>query len=197
MDAEILTTDVKKTKRTAWLKALEENPDASIRELKAKLPDEFGWLSRHDRTWFSAHKPAPRRHVTVTVDWLNRDASYLEKAQTGVSLLRNTPGRPIRITTSTIAKSMEMSAEYIRLNLDKMPLTATFLESVSETPEMFAVRRIQWIAECYQQEGACPSYRQLIKRAGIGNIMALKVPVQDAINAALQALQQALQQFSR
>lgn len=190
MDAEILTTDVKKTKRTAWLKALEENPDANITELKAKLPDEFGWLSRHDRTWFSAHKPAPRRHVAVTVDWLNRDASYLEKAQTGVSLLRNTPGRPIRITTSTIAKSMELSAVYIRLNLDKMPLTAAFLDSVSETPEMIALRRIQWVAECYQQEGACPSYRQLIRRAGMSNAMALKVPVQHAINAALQALQQ-------
>ena len=60
---------------------------------------------------------------------------------------------------------------------------------VTETRVMAAVRRVEWAAACYRQEGHCPFRSHLAQRAGVRQ--SQKHPeVREAIEQALQMLSQ-------
>jgi hypothetical protein len=79
-------------------------------------------------------------------------------------------GPPVRITVSAIGKDIGQLA-LLQQHLSMLPITASRLESFIETREAFAVRRIQWAIEKYEEERYIPKRWELIKRAGVEKIL--------------------------
>ncbi len=57
-----------------------------------------------------------------------------------------------------------------------------------ETREQFAVRRVEYAAECFRQENVYPKEWQLVRRAGLRPDMEAKQQVKEAIAVALESL---------
>jgi hypothetical protein len=125
------------------------------------------------------------------VDWESRDTELAESIKLVAANLYSKVGKPTQITTAAIARAL------IQKHLDKLPLTAKILADLVETRETFAVRRIQWVVECYRQEGICPQRWQLVRRAGLRPEVELLPSVQNAINEALDVLKQIPHQHGR
>jgi hypothetical protein len=93
----------------------------------------------------------------------------------------------VQITETAIARDIGQLAN-IQKQLDKLPLTAQVLAEVVETREQFAVRRVEYAAECFRQENVYPKEWQLVRRAGLRLDMEAAQQVKKAIAAALASL---------
>jgi hypothetical protein len=98
-----------------------------------------------------------------TIDWENKDSELAEVLKAKWERLLAQPGRPRRITKTALANDNY----WIRKYPDKLPQVMTTLSQLTETYEGFAVRKIEWVAECYRAEGHIPTRSQLIIRAGV------------------------------
>lgn len=177
------------TYRVEWLNIMKENPQDGIQELRHKAPAAFIWLSRHESEWLKTHRPLSRRGTrsrVSNIDWGKRDLVTAEKVKASAIRIKNTPGRPIQVTRSAIAKDMDCVA-WLHRFLDKLPLTAKALTEVVESREAFAVRRVQWAESLYLQERSNVKRWQLIHRAGVTWISEAK-DVKDAIEVALATI---------
>ena len=98
------------------------------------------------------------------------------------------PGRPVRISVEAICRQVGQFRA-LRSGLDRLPLTSKALTELVETPEAFAIRRIWWAVDLYQQESVCPKRWQLMERAGIKSKYLSRWPlVRETLEAALQML---------
>jgi hypothetical protein len=176
------------THRRAWLSLKEEHPEAGGKFLRSLAPRVYMWLYRHDREWLLAHMPPKQKVVSPPrVNWERRDAQFAEAARLSAERLKNAPGCPVQITETAIARDIGQLAN-IQKQLDKLPLTAQVLAEVVETREQFAVRRVEYAAECFRQENVYPKEWQLVRRAGLRLDMEAAQQVKKAIAAALASL---------
>uniref|UniRef100_UPI001FE65D28 TnsD family Tn7-like transposition protein n=1 Tax=Microcoleus asticus TaxID=2815231 RepID=UPI001FE65D28 len=184
--------------RSEWLTARKNNPEAGRNILRKQFQRVYTWLLRHDREWLEAHLPAIQQKAPppARVDWESRDTELAESIKLVAANLYSKVGKPTQITTAAIARELGQLA-LIQKHLDKLPLTAKILADLVETRETFAVRRIQWVVECYRQEGICPQRWQLVRRAGLRPEVELLPSVQNAINQALDVLKQIPHQHGR
>jgi len=174
--------------RVAWLSLREENPEAGGKLLRSLLPRVYMWLYRNDRKWLKAHMPPRKQTVSPPrVDWESRDTQWAIAAKLSAERLKNAPERPVQITVAAIARDIGQLAN-IQKHLDKLPLTAQVLAEVVETREQFAVRRVEYAAECFRQENVYPKEWQLVRRAGLRPDMEAVQQVKEAIAAALESL---------
>jgi hypothetical protein len=181
--------------RTQWLAVITHHPDASRTTLQQIAPTVHKWLWRYDRQWLSAHLPPPRYPILSRtklgpprVNWAERDTHLAQEVTLAAQRLKNEPGRPVWISVAAIGREV---GQLKRLNgqWDKLPLTSQALAKVTETWVMAAVRRVEWAATCYRQEGHCPFRSHLAQRAGVRK--SQKHPeVRAAIEQALQMLSQ-------
>jgi len=184
--------------RSECLTARKNNPEAGRNILRKQFQRVYTWLLRHDREWLEAHLPAIQQKAPppARVDWESRDTELAESIKLVAANLYSKVGKPTQITTAAIARELGQLA-LIQKHLDKLPLTAKILADLVETRETFAVRRIQWVVECYRQEGICPQRWQLVRRAGLRPEVELLPSVQNAINEALDVLKQIPHQHGR
>jgi hypothetical protein len=71
-----------------------------------------------------------------------------------------------------------------------LPLTKAILEEVSESLDDWAVRRIQWAAECFRQAGQRPTSGQVLKRAVVTRKKTRQKPaLQAALDAAMRTFE--------
>jgi hypothetical protein len=174
--------------RVAWLSLREENPEAGGKLLRSLLPRVYMWLYRNDREWLKAYMPPRKQTVSPSrVDWESRDTHWAIAAKLSAARLKNAPERPVQITVAAIARDIGQLAN-IQKHLDKLPLTAQVLAEVVETREEFAVRRVEYAAECFRQENVYPKEWQLVRRAGLRPDMEAVQQVKEAIAAALDSL---------
>lgn len=174
--------------RVAWLSLREENPEAGGKLLRSLLPRVYMWLYRNDREWLKAYMPPRKQTVSPSrVDWESRDIQWAIAAKLSAERLKNAPKRPVQITVAAIARNIGQLAN-IQKHLDKLPLTAQVLAEVVETREQFAVRRVEYAAECFRQENVYPKEWHLVRRAGLRPDMEAKQQVKEAITAALESL---------
>jgi hypothetical protein len=174
--------------RLAWLSLREENPEAGGKLLRSLLPRVYMWLYRNDGEWLKAYMPPRKQTVSPSrVDWENRDTQWAIAAKLSAERLKNAPERPVQITVAAIARDIGQLAN-IQKHLDKLPLTAQVLAEVVETREQFAVRRVEYAAECFRQENVYPKEWQLVRRAGLRPDMEAVQQVKEAIAAALESL---------
>ena len=90
------------------------------------------------------------------------------------------------MTIHSIGKDIDRASQ-LKKHLHKLPLTAQVLADVVETHEEFAIRRLWWIVERYQQENIRPTRWQLIRRAHIKPEMEVIPEVAHAIDLALKS----------
>ncbi len=174
--------------RIAWLSIREENPEAGGKLLRSLLPRVYMWLYRNDREWLKMYMPPRRQTVSPSrIDWESRDTQWAIAAKLSAERLKNAPERPVQITVAAIARDIGQLAN-IQKHLDKLPLTAQVLAEVVETREEFAVRRVEYAAECFRQENVYPKEWQLVRRAGLRPDMEAVQQVKEAIAAALESL---------
>jgi hypothetical protein len=73
---------------------------------------------------------------------------------------------------------------------DKLPLTISSIEELTETREEFAIRRIQWATKYFCDANVCPKQWELLRQAGIKPGLAEVPQVKEAIAKALKAIDQ-------
>jgi hypothetical protein len=171
--------------RNTWVFAMRQASKSTLKDLRLKLPREYAWLRRNDAGWLKRHTPQSRRRIRPTsgVDWKKRDAEYAVAVRAAATCLRNNPGRPVQVTRSAIGRAVG-AITLLRQKLNKMPLTAQVIAGVVESRVEYAVRRIQWAAECYAREGAMPRPWQLMLRASVYSLRSVS-EVKSAIDTSL------------
>jgi Tn7-like transposition protein D/TniQ len=182
--------------RMKWSLAIKQNPKMMMKRLRQKLPRVYAWLLKHDALWLKAHKPPPHKRTKAPsgVDWKRRDAILAVRVRSVASSLKSAKGRPVHVTKTAIGRMLGQTA-LLQQKIDKLPLTAQVLNCVIETPETFAVRRVNWAARCFLHKGVVPKRWQLLLHA---NVYRLRdVPqVKEVIDATLETIK-ASQTFSR
>jgi hypothetical protein len=172
--------------RQAWLLLMEEHPGVGMNVLIGKLPNIYSWLRRNDPEWLKAHRPLSQRKVPPPrqIDWERRDKEVAEAVKASAHRLKNTNGFLIKLTLTALGKDTGYQKVFARY-LDKLPLTKQVLSQVVETREDYAIRRILWVAHCYQEEHICPTRSQLVERANVVKEIAALPRVKEAIENAL------------
>lgn len=174
--------------RSKWLSVLKQRQEITMKALRGKLPREYAWLLEHDYDWLKGHKPSPHRRSlsTTSVDWKKRDTEYAVAVKAAASRLKNISGRPVQVTRTAIGRDVG-AITLLRQKLHKMPLTAAMLDSVVETREQYALRRIWWAANKFYQENLLPSKWKLISKANVYRLLAAP-DIMRAIKDALDML---------
>lgn len=160
----------RETDRKIWMTAQQEHPEWKTSDLSKHLPAVYDRLLRNDRAWLEALRQPGLPHRTggrsvSLAYWKGLDEMLAKKVPHAADRLRNVPGRPIRITRHSIGVDLTHIGA-LSHNLDRMPLTARALDEVVETPEAFALRRIELTVKQAKQAGHQLTRTQLIQRVG-------------------------------
>lgn len=176
------------TYRNSWLSALNRHPKAGVKKLRMELGAVYAWLYRHDREWLIAQTIARKSQVSRRdrVDWARRDYELANAIKFSARRLRNADGYPIRITAGALARDIGQYA-LLQKKIDKLPVTAQALSREVETREEFAVRKIRWAAERFQEEGVQLKRWRLIRRANMRPEIAISVQVAKCIDEVLES----------
>jgi len=174
--------------RGKWLRAIKNNPRLGRTALKKKARHIYSQLQRHDSEWLSAHMPraqkqgGPRR----VVNWHARDVELASAVKVAAKLLKEAPGKPVRITRCLIGKEIDRRSLLEKYS-HKLPRTWKVLEKVVETQLQFAQRRIQWAAYSFHEESVRPSRSALLQRAALDFNIWQEPSVKAATEAALSS----------
>lgn len=177
--------------RKAWLDARETYPEADTLFLLKFVDTEYKWLRKRDIDWLKAHQPARNTSSPPSsqsrVDWGHRDAQLAKAVEEAALRLKGSPGRPVWITRSAIAREMGRSPMAFLGSLERIPLTQKALTRNQESLEGFAIRKIKWAATLFQQEHISPTKTQLLRRATVWDWMKSPL-VQKSFQDALRML---------
>ena len=186
--------------RAQWTKLVETTPGANVTALRKKLPGVCGWLETHDKEWLMANRPPskPRQRPknqmplsfrstqekTFHEDLNTRDMQTADEVRACAQAIMNEPGYPNKVTKRKILVTVLGIGHLERYNA---PLTVAALQDVAETPETFALRRIQWFMQKCKREQRYPKREQFIRSINIDHV--LHIPrVQRALNEAMETL---------
>lgn len=188
-DDSTAITKKRRTYRAKWVSATHQEPKLTLKALRLNLPREYAWLRRNDAGWLMRHSPSNQRCARPTsgVDWKKRDAEYAVAIRAVATRLKNNPGRPVQVTRSAIGRAVGATT-LLQQKLNKMPLTAQVIAGVVESRVEYAVRRIQWAAECYAREHTMPRSWQLVLRANVYSLSGTP-EVKSALDAVLYLLE--------
>ena len=102
----------------------------------------YTFLYRHDKEWQDEHPPEKKKvlYINERVDWEERDRKVKKELERAVDALFNEE-KPVRITVSILGKAIHELA-LLEKKLDKMLLTKSYLEEVTESVDEFQIRRI-------------------------------------------------------
>lgn len=130
-------------RRKAWLKLIEENPEANRSQLKEISKGLHTWICAHDWNWYDEVTPKVtiRKNRIGLVDWEKRDEEYLQLAQQAVQTILKTEGKPIRITPRSIRYAVGIKRSFHHPKLVK---TGQYLKEVSEDIQSYRIRKIKW-----------------------------------------------------
>lgn len=175
-----------KERRVQWLDLIEKNKGASRSQLKELGKGLHTWIYRYDKDWYEAvtPKPKPIKPRKSNVNWKKRDKEYLEMAKEAVNYLLESPGKPIRITPSSITRVIGKNSGFRRSK--NLIETRKFLEEVKEDLNDFRTRKIKWAIKemCKQGENVTPYKVQVYAGFGMKRIEK----VRDLIEKELEYL---------
>lgn len=191
--------------REEWLRLVEECATDGISALIQQVRGArrlYSWLAKYDGEWLSSHCPLKKRpqrtkiHLRMTFHaghevldkdrGEDRDATTSRVIRATAQQVMNAPGEPRRVTRAQLEKAIP-SLGWLLGRPGDFSQTARAFQEVRETREAFALRRIQWAAEQYQEEALRPTRTELIARAKARRVLG--VPgVQAALEDALTTL---------
>lgn len=176
------------TKRRKFLKLRNANPELSRNQLHRLCSGVYVWLNTHDRAWLEEHLPEPhsctKRRNSI---WREKDGALAAAVQVEAERIRALPGRPVMISATSIAHTLEIANVWTK-RPEVLPLTCKALQEFSETPDQFAVRRVEWAAAQFQKQGQSPSANRLFVFAGLSGRTAKKPAVKAALDRAVEFL---------
>ena len=158
-----------KTERKHFREYRKRHPRQSRSQIRAGMSAGYKFLYRQDKEWLLNHLPAikqakPRKEL---LNWKARDKDYLQQVKAIVKDLLSHPGKPVRITPSTISKIMGKRNLFSKISLRKIPKTAAYLEEACD-PESYFQRRFQWAKEQLIKNGQTFTRSNLIYAACLG-----------------------------
>lgn len=162
--------------RAQWLSLLNEMPEAGRSTLQKRLPGVYKWLWTHDREWLRTHLPPkkqPRRYAVTTQLWRSSVQQYKVIQTSKERLAANgewkndaevaktirevsyrlvaTAEPPERVTLHRISREIPLIRQ-LRHQIHKAPLTMQAVKEVTESPEDFTIRLIQWLVRKHQEK---------------------------------------------
>ena len=154
--------------REKWLQIVRENPDKGRLELRRLGKYTCTWLCRNDREWWEKNTPA-KKYVQAysNVDWETRDKEILQHVKQTVQEILESDEKPQRISLRLIKTKSGLKS--FDLQLDKLPLTKSFINSVIENPMDLHKRRIQWAIDKLNEEGKALTVSNITVMTGVGN----------------------------
>ena len=173
-----------------WLALREQNPNDGRTALRKKALRIHTWLYRNNPEWLEANSPPHQLQIkprASRVNWKSRDTELAAKGEFVIRRLKKAGGKPVQITEAAIARELGQLA-LIQKHKDKLPLTARVISESIETREEFAIRRIEYISECYRNEEVYPRRWEFIRRAALRSDLLTLFKINIAIDKALQSL---------
>ncbi|MFU0827929.1 MAG: TnsD domain-containing protein [Lachnoclostridium sp.] len=158
----------KRFHREKWLQIVRENPDKGRLELRRLAKYTCVWLCKNDREWWEKNTPA-KKYIQAysNVDWETRDKEILQHVKQTVQEILESDEKPQRISLRLIKTKSGLKS--FDLQLDKLPLTKEFTNSVIETPVDLHKRRIQWAVRKLKEEGKDFGVYTIVNMVGVGN----------------------------
>lgn len=147
---------------------MEENPNYNRTQIRNELKKEYAWFYRNDKNWLYDNLPQEkekRNNFNNRVDWGQRDREIKRNIQElYLSLILEEP--PVRITKSLIGKKLNISST-LYYKIDKLPLTRSYLEEITETIEDFRIRRVDYICNRLYKQGEKLKKWKIERQAGL------------------------------
>jgi hypothetical protein len=185
--------------RREWSAGKAKHPDWGPSVLQRNLITPYSWLFVHDRDWLRRNMPArvQKRKPTFAVpriNWSEIDERIAAEVAGAARIIKGKLGAPERVSVFAISKELQLSGvSHSRIAAtkefrDRLPLTLQAMDFVIESNEDFAVRRVWWAAQRYQQEGKKPTRTQLIRRTNAykyGHVPHVMRAVDEAIESIL------------
>jgi len=169
--------------RREWNELVKKNPKCGTKQLRSSAPALYAWLYRNDRSWLAKHKPARQRAsaVRLHVDWAKRDEELAGHIATIAAHIKNHPSRLNRVTVTAIGRALGKQSLF-EAALAKLPLTRSVIESVLESDEDFAVRRVHSAARKLRMTEGTFARWKLVKAAGLHYRLERQQKVKAAID---------------
>lgn len=157
------------------IELINSNRGISRTQVRNRLEKEYIWLYKNDREWLQMNLPVRRKRVVDNhrVSWKNRDDELLELLQKEVGSLKQLNSN-VRITKTLIARRINMLA-LVEKNLDKLPKSKIFLESIVETVEDFQERRIERVIAELKRENKKIAKWKVYRKAGVKSGYSAKI----------------------
>lgn len=159
--------DCRQRHREQWLKLRDRYPDAGRAILRRRNPQLLRWLRQHDAAWLAAHLPTRQQSVshTARIDWAARDQALRQRAQQVVERLRAQES-VVRLTRTAIGREIQ-ALGLLASHPNQLPELNAYLDTVVESREQYAVRRIEWAIWRTKALGQTPTKWQIARVAGI------------------------------
>jgi hypothetical protein len=102
-----------------------------------------------------------------TNDWETKDKEILQRVKQTIQEILESDEKPQRISLWLI--KIQSGLKSFDIQLDKLPLTKSFINSVIETPLDLHKRRIQWAIVKLNEEGKALTVSNITVLTGGGN----------------------------
>lgn len=149
---------------------LEKEPNLSRRGIIKVNSKAYRWLYKHKREWLESRIQSPKKqkdfYKNTRVNWSERDKYTLEKVK-GVIKSIFYSETPLRISIMQIAKVINYGA--LSRDMNKMPLTSSFLKSIVESVEQFHKRKIDSVIKRMIIEERKLIKHVILREAGISD----------------------------
>jgi hypothetical protein len=181
------------TKRRQFLALRKLNQKLNRSELRRTLGGLYQWLYKHDRAWLDNHLPKRQcANKTRKSIWQQRDAALAAAVRTEANKMRALPGRPVRITATSIAYNLGVAYVWSK-RAHVLPQTCKALIEVGETRDQLAVRRVEWATAIFEKLGLSPAAWRIALKAGLSGEVAKRPVVKEAIERAVDFLKSQLE----
>lgn len=170
--------------RHIWRELMKSNPSDSRTALRKRLPSVYMWLYKNDKEWLEKNQPLKQKPkaTKARVNWVERDSRLKKQAEEQVITMLKKEGKPERITATAVGRGLNCLSLLTR-NKDKLPETWQYIQTVSETREDYACRRVWWAVEQLCMKNRIPQEWVLVRKAGIRKDLLNKV--KSTVEAAL------------
>lgn len=176
-DNKTCLEEIRAKHRSDWKVLQKQHKGLSKTALGRLASSTYEWLRKKDKEWFDQN--SPKSSITVTsnnrVNWEKRDERILAQVKNAVQLTLSAE-KPIRITIGRIGSTIGQ-LRLLEQQLDKMPLTKAYLESVTEEVEDYQVRRIKWAINKLEELGEEVTLSKTRILAGLRSSQSQKVRV--------------------
>ena len=150
--------------RRRWLDAIAANPMISRKELRLMDSKADQWLHIHDAVWVDENSPLSKNKMPK---WAHKDDEYAERIENAVKLIRDSPGKPKRISISALGKQANIPKLYRILASGRLPKTEAIIEAHAETLEQWQHRKICWAIRQMRENGVVITVYKVRSRATI------------------------------